>query len=86
MPNSLLQALELRDTLTADERAAVLGAASSEVDFQAGQDIVKEGARPNACSLVVSGLAARYIVLAAADASSPRCMCLAISSTCRACS
>jgi CRP-like cAMP-binding protein len=64
MPNSLLQALELRDTLTADERAAVLGAASSEVDFEAGQDIVKEGARPNACSLVVSGLAARYIVLA----------------------
>jgi CRP-like cAMP-binding protein len=64
MPNSLLQALELRDRLTADERAAVLGAASSEVDFEAGKDIVKEGARPNACSLVVSGLAARYIVLA----------------------
>jgi CRP-like cAMP-binding protein len=64
MANSLLQALELRDTLTAEERQAVLCAASSEIDFQAGQDIVKEGVRPKACSLVVGGLAARYIVLA----------------------
>ena len=34
------------------------------MDFQVGQDIVKEGARPKASSLVVSGLAARYKVLA----------------------
>ena len=64
MPNPLLQALELRDTLTAEEREAVLNATSREMDFQVGQDIVKEGARPKACSLVVSGLAARYKVLA----------------------
>jgi CRP-like cAMP-binding protein len=64
MPNSLLQALELRDTLTAEEREAVLDAASREMDFQVGQDIVKEGARPKASSLVISGLAARYKVLA----------------------
>jgi CRP-like cAMP-binding protein len=64
MPNSLLQALELRDTLTPDEREVVLGAVSHEVDFQAGQDIVKEGTRPKVCSLVVRGLAARYMVLA----------------------
>ena len=63
MPNSLLHALELRDTLTADERKAVLRAASNEIDFKTGQDIVEEGERPNACSLVVSGLAARCIVL-----------------------
>lgn len=64
MPNPLLQALELRDTLTAEEREAVLNATSREMDFQVGQDIVKEGARPKASSLVVSGLAARYKVLA----------------------
>jgi CRP-like cAMP-binding protein len=65
MPASLLQTLELRDTLTAEEREAVLNAPSREMDFQAGQDIVKEDARPTESSLIVSGLAARYKVLAA---------------------
>jgi CRP-like cAMP-binding protein len=64
MPASLLQALELRDTLTAEEREVILNAPSREMDFQAGQDIVKEDARPQESSLIISGLAARSKVLA----------------------
>lgn len=64
MPTSLLQALELRDTLTAAEREVILDAPSREMNFQAGQDIVEEDARPTESSLIVTGLAARYKVLA----------------------
>jgi CRP-like cAMP-binding protein len=63
MPDSLLQTLELRDTLTAEEREVILNAPSREMDFKAGQDIVKEDARPTESSLIVSGLAARSKVL-----------------------
>src|SRR3954469_25946459 len=64
MATSLLHALELRDTLTVGEREVVLAAASREMDFQVGQDIVREGTLPTESSLVIIGLAARYKVLA----------------------
>ena len=64
MTSSLIRALELRDTLTDEERDVLLNAATRELDVQSGQDIVKEDSRPTESSLIVSGLAARYKVLA----------------------
>ena len=52
--------LELRDNVSAEERAVLLACAGDEVYFPAGSDLVREGDRPTESMLVVSGFSTRY--------------------------
>src|SRR3569833_3730554 len=55
--------LERRDIISPEEREALLAAAGQETDVAAGQDLVREGDRPDHSTLVVSGSTTRYRVL-----------------------
>src|SRR3569833_1102894 len=55
--------LERRDIISPEEREALLAAAGQETDVAAGQDLVREGDRPDHSTLVVSGFTTRYRVL-----------------------
>lgn len=53
-----------RDTLVADELAAITAAAGEVIDFSPGEDLVLEGQRPSRSMLVASGFTCRYRMLA----------------------
>lgn len=56
--------IEARDDLGQAERQALIDAVSAFEQFAAGADLVREGERPTRCTLLVSGFAARYRVVA----------------------
>lgn len=56
--------LESRDVLSAEERDALLGRVGSEVSFKQGEDLVREGDRPDRSMLVIDGFTTRYRLLA----------------------
>jgi CRP-like cAMP-binding protein len=60
---ALIAKLERRDSLSDEERAALEAAATSARRIAAGQDLVREGDRPKASTLMLSGYSARYNVL-----------------------
>lgn len=61
--NTLLVArLESIFTFTDHEKSAILNLPIQVVEFQARQDIVREGDRPSRCCLVIDGLACTYKV------------------------
>lgn len=51
--------IELRDTLSAEEKAALTNAAGGVSVYPAGSDLVSEGDKPEESTLLVSGLASR---------------------------
>lgn len=57
---AFLLKLERRDAISADERAALLDAASGVETFPAGADLVREGDRPDRSMLVAQGFTTRY--------------------------
>ncbi|WIJ25959.1 Crp/Fnr family transcriptional regulator [Devosia sp. RR2S18] len=56
--------LEARDALSEEEKRALVAAARQELKFSGGDDIVREGERPQRSMLLVSGFAIRYRVVA----------------------
>ena len=63
MHNPLIQKLERRDTLSAEEKQALEDAVARVRVDAADEDIVREGDRPTESSLLLDGWAARYKVL-----------------------
>lgn len=61
--DTFFRKLERRDTLTADERLALIEAAGEERNFAAGADLVREGQRPQVSTLVIEGFTTRYRLL-----------------------
>jgi CRP-like cAMP-binding protein len=62
--SSLIRALERRDALSDEERGIVTWMfAGPDVEYDAGQDIVREDSRPEVSSIIISGIAARYRVV-----------------------
>ncbi|WP_170116474.1 Crp/Fnr family transcriptional regulator [Devosia submarina] len=59
--------LEHRDALGMAEQQALIKAVSAFEDVGAGADIVREGDRPERCTLLVSGFAARYRMVASGE-------------------
>lgn len=55
--------LERRDTLTSDERVALIEAAGEERTYANGADLVREGQRPEVSTLVIEGFTTRYRLL-----------------------
>ncbi|ODT32157.1 MAG: Crp/Fnr family transcriptional regulator [Kaistia sp. SCN 65-12] len=55
--------LSHRDTLSEKEKAELFALFSGERHFKAGEEIVREGARPRVSLLLTEGLAARFKVL-----------------------
>ncbi len=55
--------LSHRDTLSEKEKAELFALFSGERHFRAGEEIVREGARPRVSLLLTEGLAARFKVL-----------------------
>jgi CRP-like cAMP-binding protein len=64
LKHPLISALEARDRLSAAERDILLTMAARERSVPAKEDIVREGTRPQDSCLVLSGLSARYHILA----------------------
>lgn len=62
--SALIRALEQRDKISDEEREVLEGLPAREVEFAAGDVIVKEGSRPAVSSIVVRGTAARSQILA----------------------
>jgi CRP-like cAMP-binding protein len=60
MPHPLVLKLSRRDRLSAEEERALLDAISTPREVAADQDLVREGDRPNASTLLLEGFAARY--------------------------
>src|SRR3569833_3112576 len=58
--DSYFSKLERRDTNSPEEREALLAAAGQESDGAAGQDLAREGDRPDHSTLAVSGFTTRY--------------------------
>ena len=56
----LFDRMEVRDRLSATEKAALADAAGEFRFFPRETSIVREGDRPSVCALLVSGLASRY--------------------------
>lgn len=52
--------LEVRDVVTAAEKAALIACASDMVSVPAGGDLVREGDRPDTSMLVLDGFSSRY--------------------------
>jgi len=59
-----IRKLERRDVLSAEEKAVLLGAASSAETYTAGADLVRKGDRPDRSLLLASGFTTRYRLLA----------------------
>lgn len=59
-----IRKLERRDVLSAEEKAALLAAASGVETYTAGADLVREGDRPDRSLLLVHGFTTRYRLLA----------------------
>jgi CRP-like cAMP-binding protein len=57
---SFFSMVAARDDLSTEEQETIRAAASEVHNFIAGDDIVREGDRPTASTLVVSGVTARY--------------------------
>lgn len=57
---TFLRKLEMRDTITDDEKRAIATASGDEVFFAPGADLVREGDRPTTSLLVVEGFTSRY--------------------------
>lgn len=64
---TFLRRVELRDALGPAEREALIQTVSSFEDFDAGSDLVREGDRPQRCTLLVSGFAARYRMVSSGE-------------------
>jgi CRP-like cAMP-binding protein len=61
--DALVRKLERRDTVSPEERAALLAAAGPMITFAAGTDLVREGDRPDRSMLVAQGFTTRYRLL-----------------------
>ena len=57
---TFLRKLEVRDEVSAEEKAALVACASETVSFGAGDDLVREGERPDTSMLVLDGFSSRY--------------------------
>lgn len=57
---TFLRKLEARDALSNEEKRAIVACASEEVRFAAGDDLVREGDRPDTSMLVLDGFSSRY--------------------------
>jgi CRP-like cAMP-binding protein len=64
---SFFRRIENRDTLAPAERLALLEGVSVIDSASAGSDLVQEGDRPQKCTLLVSGFAARYRLVASGE-------------------
>lgn len=64
---SFFRRIENRDTLVPAERLALLRGVSAIESASAGSDMVQEGDRPQKCTLLVSGFAARYRLVASGE-------------------
>lgn len=60
---AFISKLERRDSLSDDEKSALLSAAGAVETFPAGSDLVLEGDRPDRSMLVASGFTTRYRLL-----------------------
>ncbi|HEY8576875.1 MAG TPA: Crp/Fnr family transcriptional regulator [Devosia sp.] len=56
----LFRRLDIRDTLSADEKQALAEAAGNTVQYSAGSDMSSEGDSPDRSQLLIGGMAARY--------------------------
>jgi CRP-like cAMP-binding protein len=63
--NPLLRKLQSIFELTQDERVAIAGLPLIVREFKGGQDIARERDRPSQCCVMLTGLSARYKILAA---------------------
>src|ERR1700712_415626 len=59
----LFRHIELRDPLAPDEKSLLLNAVDRCFTVKAKHDIVREGARPDHCTILLSGFATRYRLL-----------------------
>ena len=80
MLESLYLNLAQHDVLSDAEKALLAGAMSFDKEFSPGQDLVSAGSRPSYSTLLLEGLAARY-VMEDGGRHSPRCRCRVILST-----
>jgi CRP-like cAMP-binding protein len=62
--DALVRKLERRDTVSDEEKAALLNAAGVIETYPAGADLVREGDRPDRSMLVAQGFTTRYRLLA----------------------
>jgi CRP-like cAMP-binding protein len=56
----LFRRIEVRDTLSADEKQAMLNAATDVKSFPVGSNMVREGDMPSVCTMLARGLASRF--------------------------
>ena len=63
MTNPLILKLEQRDQLSDEEKRALENAISGVRVVEAGEDVIREGDRPNESSLLLDGFAARYKIV-----------------------
>jgi CRP-like cAMP-binding protein len=59
----LTRKLNFRDSVSQTEQAALEAAVARTEDYAARSDIIREGERPSASSLLIEGMAARYTIL-----------------------
>src|SRR3954454_23996087 len=59
----LINALEMRDKLTDEERAVLQALPAKDATFRPGEEVIREGSTPTSSMLLVSGLAARMQIL-----------------------
>ncbi len=64
MTNPLITKLERRDALSVEERAALEHVLESPRTAPAGTHLLRQGDRPEKSTLLLSGFAARYVILA----------------------
>jgi CRP-like cAMP-binding protein len=55
-----LRKIQLRDSITDEEKRALIACAGDEADFTPGDDLVREGERPGHSLLVLDGFTTRY--------------------------
>jgi CRP-like cAMP-binding protein len=62
-PNPLSRKLQYLYPLTSEEQSAVERAFSRTLDFEADEDIVREGEKPTQCNVLLEGWTIRYKIL-----------------------
>lgn len=59
----LFRHIEIRDRLSPEEKSTLQGAVDRRYIVSASEDIVREGSKPDQCTILLSGLATRYRLL-----------------------
>jgi CRP-like cAMP-binding protein len=63
MTNPLIRSLERQHPLSEEERRVLLGAVAREIEFRAGEDMVREHDSPSESKFLLEGWASRYMTL-----------------------